>query len=561
MVPDPLKSAMTIGSTEDTSLALPSDATLRTGQARVLNQVHTIKRSKSKQGKHSPCLHPLQVRNSFIIHNRIKPIRVLLALISLYTGFISDRLNEQTESQVLKNSMSLTSSLSSHSGLTSESGTFKFTPFKTNGTVTRSSSAKTTFNKSVITLLFFTFSLLNTAELTLKEAVAFLSHSEENFQQWGATFIQHNTFKDDRIKQEVPRFISLMTYLISYVASRWCPPLVGLLRSANPGVSQAAAGALRNLVFKNQANKQKVLDCEGIGKALDLLKETDSTETQKQVTGLLWNMSSTDELKSELITKALPVLTENVIVPFTCWSDNTANNIHPEVFYNATGCLRNLSCAQKKERDAMRTCPGLIDSLVSYTQSCIAEENPDDKSVENSTCILHNLTYQLEAEAQECFSNYYPPESATNKSPTTTGCFSPKSSKAQKEFTYDRKPDRAPTGVMWLSHPKTMQTYLSLLGSSQKDGTLEACCGALQNLTASRGLVSTILQILVQKLGVLQYMVPLLKSTNHNLQKTAISLLSNLSKSSWLQSSMGKGDLMDIQMQYDIQVLIFIYFF
>lgn len=36
-----------------------------------------------------------------------------------------------------------------------------------------------------------------------------------------------------------------------------------------------------------------------------------------------------------------------------------------------------------------------------------------------------------------------------------------------------------------------MQTYLSLLGLSQKDATLEASCGALQNLTASKGLVST----------------------------------------------------------------------
>lgn len=598
MVPEPLKSAMTVGNTEDTSLALPSDATLRTGQARVLSQVHTIKRSKSKHGKNGP----------------LSPSPTSLTALGA-----------------------------------SDSGTFKFTPFKTNGVFSRSQSAKTTFNKSMQTQRSRTLSTksiggryinssgnfeqpaspvnwpqapnglkpsrsdpalappfaaaptsntmkakgqtavqqtrvtrhsvhsltnggqmttsqtrmgqlpadqlneskitkttkteqktvmtngVSTSELTLKEAVAFLSHSEENFQQWGATFIQHNTFKDDGVKQEVSQLGGI-------------PPLVGLLRSANPEVCQAAAGALRNLVFRNQANKQQVQDCGGIGKALQLLKETDSTETQKQVTGLLWNMSSTDELKSELIATAMPVLTENVIVPFTCWSDNTANNnIHPEVFYNATGCLRNLSCGRKEERDAMRSCPGLIDSLVSYTQSCVAEDNPDDKSVENSTCILHNLTYQLEAEARECFSNYYPPESSPKKQPATTGCFSPKSSKAQKEFTFDRKPDSAPSGVMWLSHPKTMQTYLSLLGSSQKEGTLEACCGALRNLTAGRDMGSVAMsQILVQKLGVLQYMAPLMKSSSQGLQKTAVSLLSNLSKTSWLQSSMAKQVLPEL---------------
>lgn len=51
MAPEPLRSAMTTRSAEDTSLALPSDDKLRTGQRRVLDQVHTIKRSKSKPGK------------------------------------------------------------------------------------------------------------------------------------------------------------------------------------------------------------------------------------------------------------------------------------------------------------------------------------------------------------------------------------------------------------------------------------------------------------------------------------------------------------------------------
>lgn len=49
--------------------------------------------------------------------------------------------------------------------------------------------------------------------------------------------------------------------------------------------------------------------------------------------------------------------------------------------------------------------------------------------------------------------------------------------------------DSVPSGVKWLCHPSAMQTYLSLLSSSQKDATLEASCGALQNLTANRGLV------------------------------------------------------------------------
>lgn len=63
------------------------------------------------------------------------------------------------------------------------------------------------------------------------------------------------------------------------------------------------------------------------------------------------------------------------------------------------------------------------------------------------------------------------------------------------QFSFDETrgmlSEKTPSGVNWLCHPTAMQTYLSLLGQSQKDATLEACCGALQNLTAGKGLVST----------------------------------------------------------------------
>lgn len=40
---------------------------------------------------------------------------------------------------------------------------------------------------------------------------------------------------------------------------------------------------------------------------------------------------------------------------------------------------RNLSWGKQTARQAMRECRGLVDSLMSYIQSCVAEENPDDK--------------------------------------------------------------------------------------------------------------------------------------------------------------------------------------
>lgn len=48
---EPLKSALSTAGVDDTSLAVPTDDTLRSGQRRVLDQVLTIKRSKSKHGR------------------------------------------------------------------------------------------------------------------------------------------------------------------------------------------------------------------------------------------------------------------------------------------------------------------------------------------------------------------------------------------------------------------------------------------------------------------------------------------------------------------------------
>uniref|UniRef100_A0A8C5HJY9 Plakophilin 1 n=1 Tax=Gouania willdenowi TaxID=441366 RepID=A0A8C5HJY9_GOUWI len=362
------------------------------------------------------------------------------------------------------------------------------------------------------------------SDLTLKEAVEYLSHSEEQYQQRGATFIQHTTYNDERTKSEVFQLGGI-------------PGLVTLLRKPQPRSEQAAAGALRNLVFKDQNNKLEVQHCGGIGKALQLLKETDSTETQKQITvglfSLLWNLSSSDELKKELIDTALPALTENVVThsPSGQTMSSTTTLTLKSTTVHRVSEVRILTKGNK-----MRNCAQLIDSLMSYIQSCVAEENPDDESVENCACILHNLSYQLEQECPESYSDFNPQRDAQvgNKKDSTVGCFSPKSSKAQKESSNA-------SGVKWLCHPKAMETYLSLLGTSQKDATLEACCGALRNLTASKGVGSSaVSHMLVQKFKAPLQTASLLKSPNPTLQTTAIALLGNMSRNTGLQRIMGE---------------------
>ncbi|KAM9813733.1 plakophilin-1-like [Neosynchiropus ocellatus] len=374
-------------------------------------------------------------------------------------------------------------------------------------------------------------------DLTMKEAVEYLSNQNELFKHCGASYIQHNTFVDEKAKDEVLQLNGI-------------PPLVAMLRDSNPQVSQTASAALRNISFKNNKNKEEIHRCSGVEGAVALLKETDSSETQRQLTGLLWNLSSADTLKPDLVKIALPALVEKVIVPGSRRPDSSSS----EIFFNATGCLRNLSSAKQNNRQAMRKHPGLIDSLVAYVSNCVEEEKNDDKSVENCVCILHNLTFQLENEAPALFNKYTSLAKAVGKSPTQgdtgpIGCFSPqgKGSVPEHQLNLPIIEDPKPSGAGWLIHSKTVQNYLALLGSSQREETQEACCGAMHNLIARDGIVSMAMsQIIVQKLKGMHTIGPLLRSNKVNLQRSTVALVGNLCKNPTLHGTLARKGLPEL---------------
>ncbi|MGH0173003.1 UNVERIFIED_CONTAM: hypothetical protein FKN15_077553 [Acipenser sinensis] len=95
-------------------------------------------------------------------------------------------------------------------------------------------------------------------------------------------------------------------------------------------------------------------------------------------TGILWNLSSKDNLKDKLASETLPELTEHVLVPLS-QSGNQQSASESEIFYNTTGCLRNLSSVNEKVRQQMRECRGLVDSLVGYVQRSVETGKAEDK--------------------------------------------------------------------------------------------------------------------------------------------------------------------------------------
>ncbi|XP_039617598.1 plakophilin-2 [Polypterus senegalus] len=379
-------------------------------------------------------------------------------------------------------------------------------------------------------------------DLTLDRAVNLLSTGNTEWQIAAASFIQHECF----VNKEAKRLVFSMHGI---------PKLLQVMENDNEHLQCAAVGALRNIVFEDSENKKEVTEKNGIPILLQLLRQTRDMETKKQITGLLWNLSSSDDLKHTLISKALQPLTKSIIIPCSGWPDGDCPKedlLHdPEVFYNATGCLRNLSSAGPEGRKMMRECESLIDSLVHYVRGSIADYQPDNKATENCVCILHNLSYQLETELpSQYFQDMNILRHDLPSQSKGAGCFGSRSSKIkQKNESKTPYPEEKsnPRGVEWLWNPITVRMYLSVIAKSTRSYTQEASIGALQNLTAGTGGISyAIAETIVQKENGLQHIRRMLHSSEPGVQKAAASLLRNMSRYYELHKELANQVLPDV---------------
>nr|XP_045004553.1 plakophilin-2 [Jaculus jaculus] len=392
----------------------------------------------------------------------------------------------------------------------------------------------------------FTDSQLGNAdmEMTLERAVSMLDadHMAPSRICAAATFIQHECFQKSEARKRVNQL-------------RGIPKLLQLLKVQSEDIQRAVCGALRNLMFEDNDNKLEVAELNGVPRLLQVLKQTRDLETKKQITGLLWNLSSNDKLKNLMITEALLTLTENIIIPFSGWPEGDypkANGLLDfDIFYNVTGCLRNISSAGPEGRRLMRKCDGLIDSLVHYVRGTIADYQPDDKATENCVCILHNLSYQLETEFPEKYSqnNYLQNRNIQTDNNKSVGCFGSRSRKVKEQYQdmplLEEKSN--PKGVEWLWHSIVIRMYLSLIAKSVRNYTQEASLGALQNLTAGSGPMPTsVAQTIVQRENGLQHIRKMLHIGDPSVKKTAVSLLRNLSRNLSLQNEIAKETLPDL---------------
>uniref|UniRef100_A0A8C4H6Z5 Catenin (cadherin-associated protein), delta 1 n=1 Tax=Dicentrarchus labrax TaxID=13489 RepID=A0A8C4H6Z5_DICLA len=333
----------------------------------------------------------------------------------------------------------------------------------------------------------------------LPEVIVMLNYRLDPVKSNAAAYLQHLTYKNDKVKSDVRRLKGI-------------PALVSMLDNPNKEVHYAACGALKNISYgKDADNKIAIKNCDGVPALVRLLRKTRDQDLTDTITGTLWNLSSHDSVKMEIVDHALHALSDEVIVPHSGWERGSngagggEENCKPRhlewetAITNTAGCLRNVSSERSEARRKLRECTGLVDSLMYIVQSQIDCKDVDNKLIENSVCLLRNLSYQVHREipGYERYQEAAPLNQGPAPSSQKGGCFSSRKSKGRKDddATTDiidiPKRTSPAKGYELLYQPEVVRIYTSLLKESKNPTVLEASAGAVQNLCAGRWTVRT----------------------------------------------------------------------
>ncbi|CAL9700830.1 unnamed protein product [Knipowitschia caucasica] len=375
----------------------------------------------------------------------------------------------------------------------------------------------------------------------LPEVIAMLNYRLDPVRSNAAAYLQHLTFKNDKVKTDVRRLKGI-------------PALVSMLDNPNREVHYAACGALKNISYgKDADNKIAIKNCDGVPALIRLLRKTRDQELTDSITGTLWNLSSHDSVKMEIVDHALHALADEVLVPHSGWERGSngagggEENCKPRhlewetALTNTAGCLRNVSSERSEARRKLRECTGLVDSLMYIVQSQIDCKDVDNKLIENSVCLLRNLSYHVHREIpgadryQEAT-----PLTQGSSSGQKGGCFSSRKSK-DEWFSKGKKEDHLgedtvdipkrttiAKGYELLYQPEVVRIYTSLLKESKNPTVLEASAGAVQNLCAGRWTYGRYIRGMLRKEQGLPMMTELLAHGNERVVRAMSGALRNM---------------------------------
>ncbi|XP_011493898.1 PREDICTED: catenin delta-2 isoform X8 [Ceratosolen solmsi marchali] len=391
----------------------------------------------------------------------------------------------------------------------------------------------------------------------LPEVISFLSNPNNIIKANAAAYLQHLCYMDDPNKQKTRSLGGI-------------PPLVQLLDSDSPDVYRNACGALRNLSYgrQNDENKRAIKNAGGVPALINLLRRTSDADVKELVTGVLWNLSSCEDLKKSIIDDGVTIVVINIIIPHSGWdpSSSSGETCWSTVFRNASGVLRNVSSAGEYARKKLRECEGLVDALLYVVRSAIEKSNIGNKIVENCVCILRNLSYRCQEVEDPNYDKHPIQSNVQNRvaAPTKVlngfalgenlGCFGGSKKKkdgqpVQKETSMTRttSPRTEPVkGMELLWQPEVVQSYLSLLHNCSNPETLEAAAGALQNLAACYWQPSIEIRAAVRKEKGLPILVELLRMEVDRVVCAVATALRNLAIDQRNKELIGKYAMRDL---------------
>ncbi|XP_071749010.1 catenin delta-2 isoform X2 [Lepeophtheirus salmonis] len=390
----------------------------------------------------------------------------------------------------------------------------------------------------------------------LHEVIEFLSNPNSVIKANAAAYLQHLCYMDDPVKAKTRQLGGI-------------PPLVALLANDVPEIYRNSCGALRNLSYgrQNDENKRAIKNANGIVNLVRLLRKTPDDEVKELVTGVLWNLSSCDDLKRNIIDEALSVLVNVVIIPHSGWSPamQHAETSWTTVFRNTSGILRNVSSAGDYGRKKLREIEGLVDSLLYLVRNAIEKANIDNKSVENGVCVLRNLSYRAQEIEDPNYDkkqfNNMLTENRAGAKPTSDnlGCFG--ASKHKRKDSPATTSSSSSTssrgrssgggggpvkGMDLLWQPEVVQPYLNLLSNCSNPETLEAAAGAIQNLSACYWQPSIDVRAAVRKEKGLPILVELLRMEVDRVVCAVATALRNLAIDQRNKELIGKYAMRDL---------------